>query len=209
MFKKNDVLKLCQPGDILLTSNPAGIGKLINFGQEVEGKNDKSKYGHVAIFARKPESIFDVDGSIYESVMRISKNHIDKYSGKEICIIRHTGITKENFLIGRKEILDNLGQIYPGHRLLFHGLDMINSWIKREIFRRKAPLKFRYMRFMPLDWPVCSELGAQFIHKAGLEGGWEAYKKGWRGINPDDFDDCRIKRQDLWQTILEGEYRIN
>ena len=86
---------------------------------------------------------------------------------------------------------------------------MINAWIKRTVFRRTAPLKFRYMKFLPLDWPVCSELGAQFIHKAGLKGGWEKFKTGWRGVNPDDFDDARYQRPDLWLTILEGKYLIN
>jgi hypothetical protein len=110
------------------------------------------------------------------------------------------------FYLGREEILDNIGQIYPAHRIIFHGFDMVNSWIKRTVFRRKAPLKFRYMKLMPLDWPVCSELGAQFIHTAGLKGGWEDRKKGWRGVNPDDFDDARQTAVNLWLTVMEGTY---
>lgn len=209
MFNKNNILSQCLPGDILLTSNPAGIGKLINFGQGIEEAEKKSKYGHIAVFAKCPGTVWQTDGMIYESVTIISKNHLDKYDEKEVCIIRHSGMTEKKFYIGREEILDNIGQLYPAHRIIFHGLDMTNSWIKRVIFRRKAPLKFRYMKFMPLDWPVCSELAAQFIHKADLKGGWESHKKGWRGINPDDFDDARFDRPDLWTTILEGKYTIN
>jgi hypothetical protein len=104
---------------------------------------------------------------------------------------------------GVTEVIDNIGQMYPYHRIVLHGFDMINAWIKRSVFRRKLPLKFRYMKLMPLDWPVCSELGAQFIHTAGLNGGWESKKKGWRGVNPDDFDDARTSTN-KWNTILEG-----
>ncbi len=200
MILRNDIIEKCKPGDILLTANPASLGKLINFGQGLEdaGKR-KSKYGHVAIFA-------EYDAMIFESVMKISKNSINNYHEQDVCIIRHNAMTVEKFYQGRKEILDNLGQIYPFHRLIFHGLDMFNSWIKRVIFKRKKALKFRYMKFMPLDWPVCSELAAQFLHKAGLEGGWEDRKKGWRGVNPDDFDDARFQSPTYWTTILEDQY---
>jgi hypothetical protein len=203
---KEDIIKQCEPGDILLTCNPAGLGKLINFGQGLEDEGRKSKYGHIAIFAKHAGSQWITNAEIFESVTRISKNSIDKYHEQDICVIRHTGMTPERFYKGREEILDNLGQIYPFHRLAFHGLDMVNSWIKRVIFRRKALLKFRYMNFMPLDWPVCSELGTQFLHTSGLKGGWEDIKKGWRGVNPDDFDDARVTRTDLWSTILEDQY---
>ncbi len=111
MLRKTDILTQCLPGDILLTRNPAGIGKLINFGQGIEEAENKSKYGHVAIFAKCPGTVWQVDGKIYESVRTLSLNHIDKYLDKEVCIIRHTGMTKKKFLIGREEILDNLGQI--------------------------------------------------------------------------------------------------
>lgn len=203
---KSDIERDCLPGDILLTCNPAGLGKLINFGQGLEEKDGKSKYGHVAIFAKRPGTQWATDATMYESVMRISKNPINNYHEQDVCVIRHHGMNEMRFYLGREEVLDNIGQIYPAHRIVLHGFDMINSWVKRTVFRRKAPLKFRYMKLMPLDWPVCSELGAQFIRKAGLAGGWEARKKGWRGINPDDFDDARVQHTDLWATILEGTY---
>ena len=203
---KNDILGQCLPGDILLTSNPAGIGKLINFGQGLEEPEKCSQYGHIAIFAKCPGTVWKTDGMIYESVMTISKNSIDNYDGKKICIIRHSEMTEKKFYLGREEILDNIGQIYPFHRLAFHGLDMVNAWIKRCIFRRAAPLKFRYMKLMPLDWPVCSELGEQFMMGANCNSGIP--KDGWRGVNPDDFDDARFDRPDIWTTILEGKYTI-
>ena len=209
VFTLSEVKKDARPGDVLLTSNPAGIGKLIRFGESIEDCDSSGKYGHVAIIARasedKPEeNINTTDGDIYESVMIISKNHIDKYSSKDILIGRHKQMTPMRYFNGIAEVKDNIGQIYPVHRLIFHGLDMINSWIKRVVFRRKNPLKFRYMRFLPLDWPVCSELGAQFFITAGCETGID--KDGWRGVNPDDFYDAIISRVDLWDIIFEGQY---
>ncbi|RLI49285.1 MAG: hypothetical protein DRP09_20800 [Candidatus Thorarchaeota archaeon] len=62
------------------------------------------------------------------------------------------------------------------------------------------------MKFMPLDWPVCSEYATQFLLAAGLETGFN--KQGWRGINPDDFDDVRKRRPDLYTTILEGTFVV-
>ena len=205
MFTLDELVKRARPGDIGLTRNPAGLGKLINFGQGIEDGNGGSRFGHVVIFAEFPDGVADsTAGRIYESVKTISMNHVVKYSDVEMLIMRHRKMTRTLFYEGRKEIVDNLGMIYPYHRIVFHGFDMINAWVKRSIFRRKAPLKFRYMKFMPLDWPVCSELGAQFIHKAGLKGGWESKKKGWRGVNPDDFHDAATSRKDLWEVVVEG-----
>ena len=204
MFTITDVLALCEPGDIGLTKNPNGIGKLINFGQGLEDGTGKSTYGHTFVFAISDTHEFNVNGMIYESVMRISKNHIRKYHQKEMCIIRHKSLDEQKYFAGEEELLDNIGQIYPVHRLLFHGFDMVNAWIKRK-FSDKS-LKFRYMKFMPLDWPVCSEYATQFLLAAGLETGFN--KQGWRGINPDDFDDVRKRRPDLYTTILEGTFVV-
>lgn len=211
MFILDEFITRARPGDILLTKNPAGIGKLINFGQSLEDGGG-SKYGHVAIVSHavkvdgKAKTFFNTDGNIYESVLTIGRNHIEKYKGKECCVLRHTGMTPTNYFKGLKEVNDNLGQVYPAHRIVLHGLDMINAWIKRVVFRRSRPLQFRYMKLMPLDWPVCSELGAQFIHAAGLKGGWEDVKDGWRGVNPDDFYDSAVVNPHLWQLELEGTF---
>jgi len=205
MFTLDELVKRVRPGDIGLTRNPAGLGKLINFGQGIEEGNGGSKFGHVVIFAEFPEGVADsTAGRIYESVKTISMNRIIDYHNVEMMIIRHRKMTRSLFYLGRKEILDNIGQIYPAHRIVLHGFDMINAWIKRKVLRMKKPLVFRYMKLMPLDWPVCSELGAQFIHKAGLDGGWEDKKSGWRGVNPDDFHDAATARNDLWEVVLEG-----
>ena len=211
MFTLEEYLARANPGDILLTANPAGIGKLINFGQGLEDAGErKSRYGHVAIVAQVEGEYktWKTDGSIYESVLTISRNNIRKYDGKVCCILRHTSMGPKRYYNGLKEVVDNLGQPYPAHRIVLHGLDMLNSWIKRVVFRRSKPLQFRYMKLMPLDWPVCSELAAQFIHAAGLKGGWEEYKKGWRGVNPDDFYDAAVVNPKRWQMLLEGTLAV-
>jgi hypothetical protein len=188
-----------KPGDIGLTASPKStMGKLIQFGQRID-EGDESKYGHAFIFAKNPGTAFKIDGTIYESVLTLSKNHVSKYYGRPMCIIRHKHMSEDGFYLGREEILDNLGQIYPAHRIALHGVDMINSWICRKIFR--SELKCKISRLAPLDWPVCSEYAAQFIKTANLETGWGDF---WRGVNPDLIDNTRTERTDLYFTILEG-----
>lgn len=195
----DQVYKSVKPGDIGLTaSTDSTMGKLIQFGQRID-EGDDSKYGHAFIFAKNPGTKFKIDGTIYESVVTLSKNHASKYYGRPICIIRHRHMSEDKFFLGREEILDNLGQVYPAHRLALHGVDMINSWVCRTIFR--CELKFKISRLAPLDWPVCSEYAAQFIRKARLETGWGDF---WRGVNPDLIDNTRTKRTDLYETVLEG-----
>jgi len=206
MFTLKEYKQRAMPGDILLIRSNSLIGKLINFGQKME--DGHSRFTHVAIASWKKDStLFHVGEKVYESVRRIGLNHIRKYDGCEIAVIRYAGMTKEKYLYGIKEVVNNIGQIYPAHRIIFHGLDMINKWIKRKVFRSEKPLLFHYVNFEIYDWPVCSELAAQFLYAAGLEGGWEN-KKGKRikGINPDDFDDARFDRRDLCTTIFDGTF---
>ena len=196
MINLSDILKtwpdLC--GSILLTQNPAGLGKLINFGQRIS-EGDKSEFGHVAILSDKP-------GIIYESVSTIRESKIKKYAGNKICIMRHKNMNIAAYENGMLEVKDNLGQLYPAHRLLVHGLDMLGSWFVRAItFNRYKP-QIGIRKLMPLDWPVCSELGAQFMISSGLDSG--LLSSGWRGVNPDNFDDARQNRPDLWETRYCG-----
>ena len=194
----NRVVKLIKPGDILLTQNPAGLGKMINWAQRV-GQGDPSKYGHVAIIVRNPKT-GQIDGTIAESVMRISYNNISDYNGNKICIMRHKKMNPYRYNLGMKEVKDNIGQIYPGHRLVVQLVDVLRSWAFRKV---KMKPWFRYSKLMRLDWPVCSELAAQFLITAKLETGFPF--EGWRGINPDHFDDARQSNDGLWETIFIGD----
>jgi hypothetical protein len=198
------VMKQCQPGDLVLTANPSGrLGKLIRFGERIE-QGDESVYGHAAIMAKHMGIAYEVDGYLFESVKTISRNPITNYKGQKICIFRHKQMTDKKFFLGREEILDNIGQVYPFHRLAFHGVGMLYSWFLRTVFRKKKPW-LKPGKLGVLDWPVCSELAAQFLCAAGLETGFAV--KGWRGVNPDHLDDARQTRTDLYETVIEGIFK--
>lgn len=199
----DELVKLLKPGDILLTRNPAGLGKAINWAQQI-GQGDQSEFGHIAIVVRNPETD-KVDGTIAESVKKISYNHACDYLGARICIMRHKGMTAYRYAQGMKEIVDNIGQIYPAHRLVVHLVDACRAWFVRKISGGKvgAPW-FRWSSLMVMDWPVCSELGAQFMLSSGLESGLPYDGMDWRGVNPDHFDDARLSREDLWTTPFIG-----
>jgi hypothetical protein len=196
----SNLIEKVRPGDIGLTKNPQGLGVMINFAQGLEG--DKSEFGHALIFGKKVGKEYVANGRIIESVSTISVNHISKYSGSHICVFRHKGMTEDSFYLGREELIDNIGQPYPFHRLFVHGFDMANVAVCRFFTANKWMPKFRFAKVMPLDWPVCSELTAQFIIGARLETGLSC--KGWRGVNPDHLDDARQNRADLYETVYYG-----
>ncbi|MCK5612858.1 hypothetical protein KAR91_63885 [Candidatus Pacearchaeota archaeon] len=197
-MKTNELIRIIKPGDILLTKNPAGLGNLINWAQMI-GQGDKSFYGHVAIIVRNPSND-QIDGTIAESVMKISYQHVSNYKGNKICIMRHKKMTAYRYNKGMPEVEDNIGQIYPAHRLIVHLADALRAWTIRKIsFGKIGRPWFRYAKFLRFDWPVCSELAAQFLIAAGVETGLPF--DGWRGINPDHFDDTRLNNPELWKTI--------
>ena len=199
-IRVDSLIKKVRPGDIGLTRNPQGLGVMINFAQSLEG--DKSEFGHALVFGKKVGKEYVANGRIIESVSTISVNHISKYAGVKVCVFRHKCMTENSFYLGREELIDNIGQPYPFHRLFVHGFDMANVALCRFFSFKKWSPKFRLAKTMPLDWPVCSELTAQFIIGARLETGLPG--KGWRGVNPDHLDDVRESRTDLYETVYYG-----
>lgn len=187
-----DLCAIVRPGDGALSANPNGLGKAINFFQKIS-QGDDSKYGHVFFFK---------DCQTYvESNVRIHEGSINDYVGKEICLFRHRAMNIEKFKLGWPEVEDNLGQIYPAHRLLLIGLDSVRGWLYRKLFGKKPIFRWGAIH---TDWPVCSEYYAQFLVNCGLETGLCQGEKKWAGVMPDDFDDARQKREDLYKTIFEG-----
>lgn len=200
-----------RPGDIGLCSNPADIGKAfhpssnkkaINLFQNLEDGDKKSIYGHAFILAKALEESpsFAFNGDLYESAIRISKSTVSKYEGMPVCFMRHRGMTAEAYTRGIPEVLNNIGQIYPFHRLLFCAADSLLSWCGQKMGQN---WKFRTSKLLKADWPVCSELAAQFILACGLETG--VPKEGWIGVNPDDLADAREARADIWETVFTGK----
>ena len=80
---------------------------------------DKADFSHAAI-------IVDESGDLVESVARISKNNVSKYEGVNCLLVRHEDMSPEKSLGGWSEIENNIGQIYPFHRLLFIAFGKIN-----------------------------------------------------------------------------------
>lgn len=201
-IKLNEFIKLLQPGDIGLTRNPHGLGKLIRFGQDLEG--DPSRYGHAFIVAKKPGKEFVANGDLYESLTTIGRTNIKSYLNTEVCIMRHRQMTPERFFLGREELLDNIGQTYPFHRLALHGIDLGLTYLFRGLSFRCLTIP-KFVSKTNIDWPVCSEYAAQFIMSAELEFGHPIQfidKDSWSGINPDHIDDARQYNLNLWQTIV-------
>ena len=199
----NKLITMIQPGDFGLTTNPGGkhgvLGKAIRWATYIE-EGDGVEYGHGIVFAKQQGPDYTADGSIYESVMKIEKNHIRDYVGSKICIFRHVDMTEKAFFEGREEILDNIGMIYPFHRLPAIMIDMVIAYTFRKFF--KTTYRKRLIHLFPMDWPVCTELMAQFIFKSGLETGLKF--NTWKGTTPDHWDDTRKNRFDLYQSVEEG-----
>ena len=168
-------------------------------------QGDASRYGHVLVFDNGGSGFFN--GQILESTWRIGPNHIKKYVGQEILVIRHVAMTYSRYQLGRQELEDNFGQYYPFHRLALHGFDIFNDYLLRKMSfghwnLPKGMYTSRMLKF--IDWPVCSEYAAQMLQECGLtETGLRL--PGWKGLNPDDFDDARLHRPDLWLVVCQGK----
>ena len=200
-MKVSELFKVVEPGCIALTSSPPGsqgiLGKGIRFFQYIED-GESSNFGHALIFAHEHGSMdFKADGRIHESVLRISTNHISRYIGSEVLVLKNKFMTSDAFWMGIEEVFDSLGKIYPFHHLLFQAVDCFHAGFFRWAFRYRV--KFRFSKLLVLDWPVCSELNAQFLHAAKVPTG--LVKKGWRGVNPDDFDDARKNHPEIWEVL--------
>lgn len=173
-----------KPGDVLLTANSSFFGKAIRKVQGLLEPGDKANFSHAAI-------ITDELGNLVESVATISENNISKYKGVECLLARHEDMAPDAELLGYSEIVNNIGQIYPFHRLLFiaFGLSKIH-----------------------LDWPVCSELVSQYLMGAGIDMGLmfrgKRWRGGWAGVTPDMIEDA-IYRGGKWKIIAQGQFITN
>jgi len=188
-------------GDILLVARTKGglLGKLINFGQTLGG--DPARYHHVAVF-------IDQHGFLVESLAKIKITHFAGYLKGHylLAILRHDMMDRERFNRGIVEAYDNVGMVYPAHRIAVHAVEMPLDWCLRKLRLGGLPSWCRLSRHLPLDWPVCSELVAQFLIAAGLSREDLGFPhKGWRGITPDDFDDARQREGTKWKTVAEFE----
>jgi hypothetical protein len=202
-----DLCKVAQPGDVFATKGKGLLPALVRFGQWLDDC-ESSPYSHIGGFAMELGlNPFVVDGVTIESRTRIGRYHIRDHAGRWIIVMRHRQMDYDKFLLGWRAIGNNIGQVYPVMRLLLHAIDMVRGHLWKKLTGGGPP---DYCSSFSLhgDWPVCSELWAQFFLAAGLETGFPEGKEGsWRGVAPDDFYDAWRNRPDLWTVIALGELR--
>ena len=146
-------------GDIFLTANPMWMGRLINWVQTFNSKDNQSKYSHAGI-------ILNNQGRTFEALWTNKQQNLFKvYQGKQILIARNNKMQSDRFTFGWNGIKHHEGKLYAGHRLFF--------------FLVCPPLA----KYFCLGLGVCSELTMKFLYRAGLAKTW----KGWNPDDIDDM----------------------
>lgn len=186
----SQVLNHIKPGDILLTAVSSKLSKTIRYLQEFQG--DEAIYSHVGIFTK-------LQGTLLEAKRHLDFYSLTDYRNTQICVVRHAELTPAKYQQGLRALEDNIGQRYPYYRLALHLLDNIVNLFKRKVLRRPKIVR-PFTSLISFDHPVCSEWIAQFLLEAGVTVPWGS----WHGINPDDFDDARLKMPTIFQTVIEG-----
>jgi len=200
----SEILPLLSPGDRFGTKSDGLLSRAIRFGQNLEG-DDLCPINHIGGFVKTSFPLFVTDGTTIESLWKISYSHLREYIGKQVIIARHLHLTSDLYAIGIKEVEDNVGQIYPAPRIALLATDMLRGFFYKKVLSRPVP--FRWSSFtLHGDWPVCSELWAQFDIVAGLETGYDCSTtcKGWKGVTPEDHYDAWNKRPDLYKILFDG-----
>lgn len=186
---------MVQPGDICLTQGRAFMSKAIRFGQALEDGGQPSYFNHVLGFTT-------TRGIIIESVRTIRENTFAKfYLNTPLLVLRHQGLTPELYDRGIKEVQDNLGMVYPAHRIAFHAVDML--WAHGWQMVTGRPWRKHMLARVATDWPVCSELWAQFVLAAGLPLGLELGER-WQGVNPDHWFDALWVPGTQYKVVYAG-----
>lgn len=195
----DEFIKLLKIGDIGLTENPNGLGKIIKWFQELEG--DDATFTHAFLVGDMTLTPTNGDALIYESNKTINLKPISQYFNKHICIIRHKKMTKKAYKTGIVEVLDNISMIYPWYRLGLIAIDTLINWFLIKI--KLKPLS-KLSCLINFDRPICSELVAQFLLKARLK---TLFKKGecWTNINPDDIHDAALSNPKTYEIIFDGK----
>jgi len=161
-----------QAGDIFCSRNPMALGGIINTVQKFWASDNESKYTHAGI-------ILNPSGETIESLWTVKNQNIFMdYSGEQVIIGRHSGMTLASSMAGKLAIDEHENQWYPFLRLLLFGLPPFAKYL---YFRRV----------------VCSELTAKFLWGAGLT----SY---WKGVNPDMIYDM-IVRWKHFKIVFEGK----
>jgi hypothetical protein len=166
---------IISPGDVFGTSNPQGLGRPICLAESLKSQDGKAEYGHTGILT-------NIHADTIEALWSIkSQNFFEAYKGQKAIIARWTGMNPGAYQRGYEAIKPQIGRWYPVHRLILHFLGLA-----------------KFVHF--LNIPVCSELTAMFLIKAGAP--TIAGDNCW-GITPDNLvDEWRISKH--FDIVFEG-----
>ncbi|MBN1828724.1 MAG: hypothetical protein JW884_06240 [Deltaproteobacteria bacterium] len=173
------------PGDGFCTRNPMLLGRIINWVQRFQSKDNQSEYGHAGIIIGCADPSRDVwrDGIPIDQAVSFEalwtnrrQNFHEAYKGRKVLVGRHELMTEERFLKGWEGIRHHEGTWYAGHRMIFF-------------------LVPPFGKYLSAGLAVCSEMFMKFFFKAGIYGFW----KNW---NPDDVADM-IHRWRDWEIVHE------
>jgi len=163
-----------KPGDLFAARSQMLLGRAINVVQQFYSSDNKSEYSHTGF-------IVNAQGSTFEANWRVgSQDFYKAYKGEKVLIARHNDMDEDRFFRGFSSVYNkHYKHIYPFWRLFFF----------------LVPPIAKYVHF--LEKPVCSELVAEFLYRAGLR------HKNYMGTNVDTLvDEWRI--HDDVEIIFEG-----
>jgi len=163
-----------KPGDLFAVRSQMILGRMINAVQQFYSNDNKSEYSHTGF-------IVNAQGYTFEANWRVgSQNLFEAYKGEKVLIARYSNMTLSRFNEEYWHIYNkHYRHIYPFWRLFFFLIPPIAKYVH------------------VLEKPVCSELVAEFLYRAGLR------HKNYMGTNVDTLvDEWRI--HDDVEIIFEG-----
>ena len=162
-----------QPGDIFLLNSGGWLNKTIDFFQALYSGDHKSDYIHSGV-------ILDAEGKTFETTpwRTGNQNLFTTYPGSILLIARWKGITPTGLVSGYGTVRDQMGKIYPYHRLLLFAVHLA--------------------RWIHWNGKVCSELVSAFLNGAGFT------RQVW-GVNVDDLHDEIVNNPAAWTIVFEED----
>ena len=162
------------PGDIVCTSNPMAIGRLITAVERFWSSDDEAKYSHSLIIITRT-------GLTLEALWTVKSQRLhDAYRGDKIAVYRYSGMSQRAFRAGLDAAAAHYGNWYPLHKLITNLIPPIGKYLATK------------------NRLICSELVGKFLRYAGVPG-----FHNYLGLTPDVISD-RCSQYEGWVTVFEG-----
>lgn len=162
------------PGDIVCTSNPMALGRLITAVERFWSSDDEAKYSHSLIILTRT-------GLTLEALWTVKSQRLfDAYKGDKIAVYRYLSMDKDKFRAGIDGVTGHYGDWYPLHKLITNLIPPIGKYLSTK------------------NRLICSELVGKFLRYAGVPG-----FKHYLGLTPDVISD-RCSQYEGWITVFEG-----